>query len=494
MSHPPFVILDDDSNNPIYLRLYETIRRKILAGEYLPGSRLPATRYLAKHLGMSRMTVLNAYSQLTAEGYLESKSGSGTFIARQLPEEYLSVPKDNQENKKSKDSARNPQFSAYAKKILKLNPNPAQLNLATSPVPFQHGLAAIEEFPFDIWMKLMSTSLRQLKRQNFGYGESNGFSQLRKAIASHLKSARAVDCLPEQVIITSGAQEAFEMIGKVFLEVNTEVLIEDPGYFGVKHSFQTFGAKFIPVSVDEEGINIKNINNDCSEARLAYVTPSHQFPLGYVMSIKRRLELLNWAQTNNGWIIEDDYDSEFRYVGRPLPSLQGLDQNKRVLYVGTFSKTLFPALRLCCLVVPMDLIEIFTSVKLASGMRSPLADQAALAEFITQGHFSRHIRRMRKLYEKRQKVLVYELKERLGDKLEVINSHSGMHIIGWLPEGVEDESVVKKITEFGIKTTSVSSHYLTKQKRGGLIFGYTAIDENQIRKSVRQLSEILNDI
>ena len=493
MPHPPFIILDENSKVPLYRQIYAKIRRSILSGEFHAGRQLPASRDLAMQLSISRMTVLNAYDQLIAEGYIETKTGAGTFVAAHLPEEFLTAPKVRRQENEREILPRKLNLSSFAKRVSKESSLILRYNQITPPVPFQHGLAAVEEFPFEVWTKLSNKSYRTLKRQNFGYGEPAGLYLLREAIAAHLKSVRAVNCSPEQVIITTGAQQAFDFIGRVFLETGAEVLIENPCYFGVKQSFQTFGAKFVPVEVDAEGFNIQKVSPKNERARLAYVTPSHQFPLGVMMTLTRRMQLLEWAKKHEAWIIEDDYDSEFRYTGRPLPSLQGLDQNGRVLYVGTFSKTVFPALRLGCLVVPEDLIEIFTSLRAVSGSQSPLTDQATLAEFISEGHFTRHIRRMRRLYEERQNTLVSEIKKHLSGKLEVKSLVSGMHVIGWLPEGADDTKIVERAAEAGIRTAAVSNHSLTERKRPGLILGYTAINEKQIKSGVGKLAEVLEN-
>jgi GntR family transcriptional regulator/MocR family aminotransferase len=385
-------------------------------------------------------------------------------------------------------------LSRYGKNIHRESSTIFRYNRATPPVPFQHGLPAIDEFPFDVWIKLANKSYRTLERQRFGYGEPAGFFPLRESIAAHLKSVRGVNCTPEQVIITNGAQQAFNLIGRIFLEPKTEVWIENPCYFGVKQAFQSFDAKFIPVPLNADGFDLTAALKQSRKARLAYVTPSHQFPMGVTMGLARRLQLLEWAKKAGMWIIEDDYDSEFRYEGRPLPSLQGLDRDRRVLYVGTFSKTVFPALRLGCLVVPPDLIEIFTAAHALSGSQSPLIEQATLAEFIAEGHFGRHIRRMRRLYEERQEIIISEITKHLDGKLEVKNPVSGMHIIGWLPEGVEDKFLVEKVASVGIKTSAVSAHSLTRWTRGGLILGYTAINEKQIKKGVRQLAKAMENL
>ena len=494
MPHPPFIILEEKSDLPLYRQIYETVRRSILSGEFHSGKQLPASRFLAKQLGVSRMTVINAYDQLFAEGYLESKPGAGTFVAEHLPEEFLNTPRVEPLKSQAKFVPRKLKLSAYGKNAAEESGTILQYNRTTPPVAFQHGLAAVNEFPFDLWTKLTNKCYRALEREKFGYGEAAGFFPLREAIAAHLKSIRGVNCAPEQVIITSSAQQAFDLIGRIFLERGAEVWIENPCYFGVKQSFQSFGAKFVPVPVDADGFDLAAAFKLSRNARLAYVTPSHQFPLGVTMSLARRLALLEWARNNDGWIVEDDYDSEFRYTGRPLPSLQGLDRDGRVLYVGTFSKTVFPALRIGCLVVPPDLIEIFTTVRALSGSHAPLIEQATLAEFIAEGHFGRHLRRMRRLYEERQEILVYEIKKHLAGRLEVKNLISGMHIVGWLPDGVDDRLTAAKAAEFGITTGTVSSHSLTRWTRGGLILGYTATSEEQIKKGVRQLAKALKSL
>lgn len=494
MPHPPFIILDEKSDQPLYRQIYETIRRSILSGEFFSGKQLPASRFLAKQLGVSRMTVINAYDQLHAEGYLESRAGAGTFVAEHLPEEFLQTPRLETSENEAEELPRNLHFSKYGENFVQISNAVLNRNQATPAIAFQHGLAAIDEFPFDIWTKLTSKIYHTLKRDDFGYGDAAGFYPLREAIAAYLKSFRAVNCTPEQVIITNGAQNAFDLIGRVLIDAKTEMWIENPCYFGAKQSFQSFGAKFVPVPVDQNGFDLAAALKQSRRARLVYVTPSHQFPLGVTMSLPRRLQLLEWAGKAEMWIIEDDYDSEFRYEGRPLASLQGLDRDGRVLYIGTFSKTIFAALRLGCLVVPKNLVGVFTAAHALGGWQPPLIEQATLAEFITEGHFTRHIRRMRKLYQERQEILVTEIKKNLAGRIEVEKSVSGMHIIGWLPEGISDQLVSERAAQFGIKTAAVSRQSLTDGMRGGLILGYTAINESQIKKGVAQLAKAMKSL
>ena len=486
-----FITLDDtDSSTPLYRRIYEAIRRAILAGDFEPKMRLPASRLLARQLGVSRMTVVNAYEQLLAEGYLEGKIGAGTYVAAALPEEFLQPQTGKIPARELTNDCREIKFSAYGKRLQENYQKVLRMQTGTVFEAFELGIPAIDKFPFDIWLKIVAKHHNGSKTETFGYAEPGGYFPLREAIAKHLKAARGVNCETEQVIITNGAQQALDLIAKLFIETGDSVLIENPCYIGVKNSFRSAGANLIPVAIDKEGFELAAIDEN-PDASLIYVTPSHQFPLGVTMSLPRRLALLEKAEQKSMWIIEDDYDSEFRYSGRPIASLQGLDKNGRVFYVGTFSKTIFPGLRLGCLVVPKDLVDIFTAARAISDSHSPLIDQAVLAEFITDGHFARHLRRMRKIYQERQEVLVEEAKKELAGLLEIDRHNAGMHLIGWLPEGANDRELAKTLVQAGIRVASVSIYSLTDLKRGGLILGYTAIDEERIRAAVRKLRDVL---
>ena len=492
MTDIPFIMLDDkNSDVPLYRQIHEAMRRAILNGEFESGKRLPATRLLATQLGVSRTTVINAYEQLFAEGYLEGKTGAGTFVAACLPEDFLQTPRVERRENKAEILSRKLNFSDFGKNISKESLEILHSHQPSSYVPFRHGQPAIDKFPFDVWTKIANKCYYSPRREMFGYGEPAGFYPLREAIAAHLESARGVNCTPEQVIITGGAQQAFDLIGRIFLEPESEVWIENPCHRGAKTSFQSFGAKIVPVSVDKDGFDLSAALRQSHNARLVYVTPSHQFPLGLTMSLPRRLALLEWAKKAEAWIIEDDYDSEYRYAGRPLASLQGLDQNGRVIYIGTFSKTIFPALRLGCLVVPPDLIEIFTAVRALGGTHSPFVDQAILAEFIAEGHFARHIRRMRSLYEKRQQILIEEVEKQLAGFLEITKAAAGMHLIGWLPEGISDQRIAEKAAANKLNFAPVSSYFVKSPQRGGLLLGYTAFNEKQIKRGVEKLAKIL---
>lgn len=491
----PFITVPLESSDvPIYRQVYEVLRRRILSGGLSAKSQMPSTRSLARQLAVSRMTVVTAYEQLTAEGYIEGKSGSGTYVAAVLPEEMLET-KNKENRRKAAKADDKPILSRRGGRLAAVDYVNLRASRTTGKLrAFHFGLPALDAFPFDVWARLAARRLQKISMSLFGSGNSAGYEPLRAVVAAYLQTSRAVRCSPEQVIIVAGAQQALSLIAQVLLDERDHIWLESPGYPGARDLFRSAGARILSVPIDAEGFDLNFAVRRHQRARLACVTPSHQFPLGTVMSLSRRLALLEWARANDAWIIEDDYDSEFRYTGRPLPSLQGLDRDGRVLYVGTFSKTVFPALRIGCLVVPPDLIEIFTTVRALSGSHAPLIEQATLAEFIAEGHFGRHLRRMRRLYEERQEILVSEIKKHLAGRLEVKNLISGMHIIGWLPDGVDDRLTAAKAAEFGITTGTVSSHSLTRWTRGGLILGYTATSEEQIKKGVKQLAKALKSL
>lgn len=463
-----------------------------MSGEIPSKSRIPSSRSLAAQLGVSRMTVVNAYDQLFAEGYLDGKIGAGTFVASELPEELLQMPKTRPV--KTEAFSRQLNLSRQGSQMKRDLEELLSEHSANRFVPFQNGLTAIDSFPFDTWARIAARWNRHAPPATLINDDLAGFYPLRQAIAAHLKSARGVTCQPEQVIITAGAQQALALISAIFLESNDEVWMEDPGYTSARSLFALSRAKLIPVPVDEGGLNFKTAFEQSKNPKLIYVTPSHQYPLGATMSVTSRLSLIETARATNAWIIEDDYDSEYRYSGHPLASLQGLDKNGRVLYVGTFSKTIFPALKLGCLVVPPDLVDVFTAARTLSGAHSPLIDQAILAEFISEGHFARHVRRMRTLYEERQRVLIEEVERKLKGLLEMKTDDAGMHLVGWLPDNFDDQEVARKSAEAGIRLSPISDHSITPYPRNGLVFGYAAFDEKQIRSGVAKLTEVLTEM
>lgn len=491
MPHPPFITLDENSGAPFYRQIYETIRRSILSGGLPLGRQLPASRLLAKQLGVSRMTVVNAYEQLLAEGYLEGRIGAGTFVSAHLPEEFLQTSGFKRQERQEKPLPRKVILSDYAKRVAPNTKLILRHHGATALVPFQHGVAALNEFPFSLWARIAQKWQRRPPSSVLSYGDAVGFQPLRESVAAHLAAARGVRCTPEQIIITNGTQQALYLISRIFLSESEEVCLEDPGYLGARDIFAATGARIVAVPIDAEGFDLQTARKRSRHVRLIYVTPSHQFPLGVTMSLARRLSLLEWAQERDAFVIEDDYNSEYRYAGRPLSSLQGLDRDGRVIYVGTFSKTVFPALRLGYLVVPADLLEIFAAARALNDLHSPVIEQAVLADFISERHFARHIRRMRGLYEGRQQTLVEEARKNLSGTLEVAPAKAGMHLIGWLPEGVSDREISLGAAEAGLNLASVSAYCIDQKLRGGLLLGYTAFDEKQIKQGIKKLARVL---
>jgi GntR family transcriptional regulator/MocR family aminotransferase len=484
------VSLEAGSPTPLYRQLYEQIRAAILTGQLAAGLRLPPTRTLAAELGVSRNTVVNAFEQLMAEGYIEAKVGAGSYITSALPEEVLQVrARDNEERRPASPQ---PLKAPLSTRGLILATTPVS-NVSNQPIPrpFRPGLPALDAFPFKLWERIMVRRWRKLSPDLLGYGNPAGYPPLREAIAVYLGAARGVRCQPDQVIIVAGAQQAIDLAARLLLNSGDAAWIEDPGYSGARGALLGAGARLQPVAVDQAGLNVEAGVRHCAEARMVYITPSHQYPLGVTMSLARRLALLEWVRTSGAWILEDDYDSEYRYAGRPLAALQGLDQTGHVIYIGTFSKVLFPALRLGYLVVPPNLVDAF-SAALALVSRCPsLLEQVILTDFINDGHFARHIRRMRTLYAERQSILIEAAREQLAGLLEVSPAETGLHVVGWLGAGIESNRASEHLARHNIEAPALSSYATKTPQPHGLILGYAAVSPGKIRAGIRQMAEVL---
>jgi GntR family transcriptional regulator/MocR family aminotransferase len=482
--------LDPDSPSPLHRQLYDGVRDAILRGALPSGARLPATRKLATDLGVSRNTVMTAFEQLLAEGYVDGRHGSGTYVSRSLPESLLHVGRSEAAILRSEVDP--PRLSKRGR-VLAATPAafPQSHHAARA---FEIGLPALDAFPRETWGRLAARRLRGATGEQMGHIDSAGYRPLREAIASYVGTARGLRCSPEQVIVVAGSKRAIDLAARVLLDPGDATWIEDPCYPTARRVLQGAGARVVAVPVDEEGLNVASGHACCPNARLAYVTPSHQFPLGVTMSLPRRLALLEWAARRAAWILEDDYDSEYRYEGRPLASLQGLDRAGRVLYMGSFSKVLFPALRLGYLVVPLPLVESFVAAHALLDGQSPTFDQAVLADFMTEGHFVRHVRRMRTLYAERQATLVRAAAREFGGLLDVQAAQAGMHLVGWLPPGVDDFSASRSAQEAGITARPLSSFASSNTRRGGLLLGYAALRPSEIREGVRRLAGALRGL
>ncbi len=483
--------LNENDPVPLYHQLYEALREAILTGQLVADSRLPSTRLLAEELNVSRNTVLTAFLQLYAEGYTNSRVGSGTYIASVMPDQLLAArpsprPASADIAPKHPLSQRS-QVLAQSASVLRRT----MYDFSEEISAFQDGVPALDAFPTEIWGQMLTRCWRHSSTQMMSYKSPAGYPPLREAIAAYLGAARGVRCSPEQVIVVNGSQQAIAMVAQVLLDPGDAAWIEDPGYLGARGVLLNAGADLVPVPVDSEGLDVAAGMLRCPGARLAFVTPSHQFPLGVTMSLSRRLRLLDWAKRSGAWIVEDDYDSEFRYVSRPLVALQGLDTEGRVIYLGTFSKVLFPSLRLGYMVVPPDLVDVFTAARLMADLHSPILEQAIVADFITEGHFARHIRRMRTLYAERQAALVEAAGRELRGKLEVSPAEAGLHLIGWLPEGQDDRTAAARAAEQGMKTQPLSQYKIERGGKTGLLLGYAAVSSQNINAGVKRLAEAL---
>jgi GntR family transcriptional regulator/MocR family aminotransferase len=479
--------LDAGAGVPLYRQLYEGIRRAILAGQLKAGTRLPSTRELAFELKISRNTVMNAFEQLLAEGYVEGHTGSGTFVSRTLPDELLNARAGQRRVARTLRVRR----SISSRGAMLAATRVSASRLEGRARPFRPGTPALDAFPFETWSRLVARHWRRPRRDLLNYGDPAGHAPLRAAIAAYLGAARAVMCEPEQVIIVAGAQQALDLSARVLLDPGDAAWVEEPGYLGAKGALAAAGARLVPVPLDEQGMDVKAGAAAEASARLIYVSPSHQYPTGVTMSLPRRLALIEWASRAGAWILEDDYDSEYRYEGRPLAALQGLDTEGRVIYLGTFSKVLFPALRIGYMVVPSDLTDAFCAARALSDRHSPTVEQSVLADFLEEGHFARHVRRMRALYSSRQEVLVEAARSELRGLLEVETSAAGLHLMGWLPEGLDDREAARVAAEHGVDVQPFSSFCLSKPARGGLVLGYAAYDAREIREGVSRLAEAL---
>ncbi len=483
----PHITLDTTAARPLYRQIYDALAGAILGGQLAPGTRLPATRALAAELGVARNTVINAYDQLVAEGYLVSGIGSGTVVARDLPDDPPRPPAEVALPAPGGSAAR-----ALSRRGALMAAATASVRLASgAPRPFRTGSGAFDAFPFDVWGRIVARVNQSPPRAALGYGDPAGYRPLREAVAAYLCAARALRCDAEQVIVVAGAQQGIDLVARVLLDPGDPVWMEDPAYPGAHGALVGAGARIVPVPLDDEGLDLAAAEVAEPRARMAYVTPSRHFPLGVTMSLRRRLDLLDWASRAGAWIVEDDYDSEYRYMGRPLAAMQGLDRDGRVLYLGTLSKVLFPALRLGYLVVPSDLVAPLRSALALMCRYTPVIPQIALTHFITEGHFSRHIRRMRALYATRQAALVAAARASLAGLLDVPPAAAGMHLVGWLPQGSDDRAVSRDLLAAGVEASPLSAFCLAATPPPALVLGYAGYGEEKMGAAVRRMATVL---
>jgi GntR family transcriptional regulator/MocR family aminotransferase len=479
------IALDRHSSKPLSEQIYAGIRTAVENGRLRTGAPLPSSRSLARDLGVARSTVMLAYEHLRKEGYLDGALGR----VNRVSERVLSPQRPAVRVLRRPDSAP----LSLSRRGLRM----AQMSfdgfhgIMETPRAFRTGVPALDLFPVATWQKLLSRAWRKSSPRALGYGDPFGYGPLRRAIGQYLRSARGLLCSEDQILICAGSQQAINLCAHLAFDPGDAAWIEDPGYIGAQHALVMNGARIVPVPVDESGIDVQAGIEAAPDARLVYVTPARQLPLGVTMSLARREALLGWARSANAWIFEDDYDSELRYASRPLAPLWTMDPNGRVVFVGTLSKIMFPALRLGYLVVPPGLVDAFRRARILSDMTSPYLLQAAMAEFIMEGHFERHIRRMRTLYQRRHELLVHLLKKRLGSRVDVANSEAGMNLVVWLPSHVDDREIAAEAKKHDLDLLPLSELTVAHQRRPGLLLGFGGIQERDIVEGVDRLERVL---
>ncbi|TYC58258.1 PLP-dependent aminotransferase family protein [Marinobacter sp. BW6] len=470
-------MIDDirlDSTDPLQHQLYQRLSERILDQRYPPGRQMPPSRQMAQDLGISRNTVNAVYEQLKAEGFLQSRAGKGVFVHEDI---------------KSAVNPSGPGLNNPVGDSMKLPPLPALPRGKSKPVedaslPFQPGLPDLDAFPIRSWNRILHH--QESRRTLRGYDSIQGYQPLRRAIATYLRTSRGVRCEEHQVIITNGAQQALSLLADVFLQRGDSVLCENPGYRGARNALGRLGNPVIPIPLRNQVLDVEALPGlEPARARLLFCTPTHQYPMGGILDLSQRMALVQWAQRNECWIIEDDYDSEFHFYNKPFAAIQGLFENAPVLYMGSFSKTLLPALRVGYLVVPEPVVEPLLWAKQISGGETPLLSQATIAEFIESGQFTRHLRRMRQLYRDKWQLFQREVTEKLGGLAQPVAESAGMHLV--LEGDFDDLAISQWLKTRGFGSTPLSAHFLGDSARTGLVMGFASANEHQIARCVTEL-------
>jgi GntR family transcriptional regulator/MocR family aminotransferase len=474
-----FVIPLLNNREPLSRQIYLWFRQAILRREMGNAERLPSTRELAEQLHVSRTVVVLAYEQLLAEGFVVGRGGSGTYVA-----DVLAAGRSG--TRSSRVKVRLSRYGRAAGAAARAN------FLGKQSLParydFAYGRSDIEVFPFEMWRRMLLRHARKGSVRALDYGPTGGSVALREAIAVHLRRSRAVLCDPSQIIIVSGSQQALDLVARVLIDRGDRIAVEDPCYQGTREVLRSSGARLLPIPVDRDGLNPGRLPE---RTRMVFVTPSHQFPTGAILSLPRRLSLVDWARRTDALVVEDDYDGEYRYEHQSLQSLQGLDAEGRVIYIGTFSRTVFSSLRIGYLVVPKPLISVFTSAKWLCDRHTATLEQETLAEFITSGLYERHLRRVRRRNAARREALREAIGEHLGDRVEVSGFGAGAHVALWPSARVSETDVIAKAAALGVAVYGISRYFLAAPSRKGFMLGYSRMKESDIREGVRRLSQVL---
>lgn len=477
--------LDTNSTQPAYRQLYLLLRQAIMNGQLAAGTRLPASRLLASDLGIARNTVTQVYEQLAIEGYVHAATGKGTFVEDVSLDALEGIPEETATQPEK--TTQLPGLSRIGRSLLD--------NLGFSnrqQGAFMAGVPDIAAFPFKVWLRIQNKYWRHQPQDLLGYAPAGGYEPLRHAISDYLGSARSVNGTAQQVIMTTGIHQAIDIIVRLLTEPGDTVWIEEPSYWGLRNLLLSSGLNVVGIPVDDEGLNPSQ-HDMLTPPKLIVITPSHQYPLGMVMSLARRCMLLEYARQQGCWIIEDDYDSEFRFGSRPLPSLQGLDESGLVLYVGSFSKLMYPGLRTGYLVVPKRLADDFASAVAELYREGRLMTQAIITDFLNQGYLSSHVRRVRGVYALRRQCLINAIQLHYGDSLEIIGDAAGLHLVLALPDTVDDIEIAKVALKNGIIVRPLSDYYLyPKHARKGLLLGFGCVPEDQINQEFPRLANIID--
>nr|WP_314266877.1 PLP-dependent aminotransferase family protein [uncultured Moellerella sp.] len=469
-------------------QVYYAIRKAILDGRLSVGVKVPSSRALAEMMSISRNSVIAGFERLIDEGYLITNQGSGTFVSSTIPDELIRTTSDNMS--KTIDAGIkekiNPNINRLEKLWCQSQPN------SKDEYIFNIGVGCADLFPHGLWGRLLGRVWRQSKKEIVKFSDPAGYKPLKEILCQYIRSTRGLHCQVDQIIIVNGTQQAINLTARVLLNENDQVWLDDPGYDGALGIFSSFGAKVCPIISDNQGMDIAYGIEHWPEAKLIFTTPSHQFPLGNTLSLARRFALLEWAYQQQAWIFEDDYNSEFRYNSKPIQALQGLEQQQRVIYAGSFSKMMYPGFRLGFLVVPETLIESFKIAKYYTDSHSGFLEQATLAMFISEGHYARHVRRIRKACYERYEALAQAIKTYLSHVFAVEPTDSGIHVVCWLLNGFTEHDIIKKCRVLGLGVQPLSRYCIRPYSKQGVLFGYAAHTPQQIEENIRKLAEVLD--
>ena len=469
-------------------QFYVTIKELILNGQLHAGSKLPSSRTFSEMMSISRNSVIAGLDRLIDEGYLISKPGSGTYVTATIPDEVIQfkAPSSDQHIRHENSvPVINPDREAITKIWEKTAP------FAGNNRPFNIGIGCVDLFPYELWGRILGRVWRQFRHQNNTLHEPLGFKPLRTAIGEYVRATRGLHCADEQILIVNGTQQAMNLAAHVLLQRGDEVWLDEPGYDGALGAFTSMGATVRPVISDNKGMDISYAIKHWPQAKMVFTSPSHQFPLGGTLSLSRRIALLDWASENKMWIFEDDYNSEFRYTAQPIQALQGLDKNQRVIYAGSFSKMMFPGFHLGFLVIPEPLVESFNIAKYYADTRTPYLEQMILAAFISEGHYARHVRRVRKACHERQRVMIEAIQSYLPEIILAEPFDSGIHIVCWLADGIQESYMIDQCRKAGLGAQPLSRYCQTKPTKQAILFGFAAHTPSEIVDGIKKLAQTM---